>query len=261
MTPNDNEIPASKAQVTPPPQTAYVPTPASSDGVGELPAESHGSDASSPTPAQKFSKRRPSDLPLTTLLNRLEAKQISGRSLHAVDRQDIVEYLVSDGRPTAEIALFLDLSVRTVERDREKIREKNTLRRDAGLSDRLLGQVLAEADVNVQKLWRIAGGKNVDARVKVEALGRAADIRIKSVELIHNLGHLGGAPLSDGVLELPSEDELDAELGRLAKIGPADESDKADIAEIKSIKKRAKLANKAAKMNRKDPRRDSPDAA
>ncbi len=254
MTTNGKKAHAAKAPKTPP---ALDLT--SSADVQESPTESSGSDPSSSTPPRS-SKRKPSGLSLAMLLNRIRTGQISGKSLHDTDRLDVVEQLVIDGHSTAEIAFILGLSVRTIERIRDKIREKNKLRRDPDLSDRLLGQLKVEADINIQKLWRMASDKGVDARVKVMAIDRAFAIRAKSVELIHNLGHIG-APLPDAAAELPSFDELEAEFERLAKIGPADESDKSDLAEIKVLHKNAKLAAKAVQMKRKAAQRDAHNAA
>lgn len=81
--------------------------------------------------------------PALSLIRDIQQGTLSPKNLTSEDRQRCVLHLTSEGYSKAEIAEILQVSERTISRDRESIRQSNALQRDPALPGEMAGQLLA----------------------------------------------------------------------------------------------------------------------
>lgn len=198
-----------------------------------------------------------SKLSLQEIAVHIRTKQLSVDLLPEELYLDVVEYLVLDGYTTIQIANGFHVHPRTIERCKKKIRKRYAQHRDPDFVDEKIGQFAQESYQSAQYLRRIARDKNTPIREKVVAEVAAYRISADEMRLLQSLGrlpmaaHNTKAEVEDDPATAPGLAELEAECGRLARIGPVDENDEADDAELAALLARAKLAEKVAQKKRK----------
>ena len=159
------------------------------------------------------------------LIAGLRSGQIEGRLLAPEDRQSVVGVLASDGVSSAEIAQILKVSDRTVERDRRALRETLAVSRDPGMVEQMVGRLMQEAEISVQRIRRIARDREAEPALRVDAEHRAFQIvselvqRLQSVGYLPNATHRIQADLTHHAADLPTVEELQGELVRLRSAG------------------------------------------
>lgn len=168
------------------------------------------------------------------LLSKVRAGTLSGKVLGSTERQSVVALLAADGLSSPEIAHVLQVSDRTVERDKQAIREHNALPRDPKLVEQLVGRLVAEAELCIQRIRRAVREKDAEPAARVDGEHRCFQILDSLTERLQKLGYLPTAAtrlqadltLHDG--EVPTAEALQAEVDRLRAI--ADSSGNSDAA-------------------------------
>lgn len=158
------------------------------------------------------------------LLAKVRAGTLSGKMLGATERQALVALLAADGLSGPEIAQILQVSDRTVERDRRDIRDRHALPRDPKLVQQMAGRILAEAELSIQRIRRTAREREVDPAVKIDAEHRCFQIADSTVERLQKLGYLPTAAmrvladLTHHAAELPSSEDLEKQIAGLREL-------------------------------------------
>ncbi len=184
------------------------------------------------------------------LLQQVRSGKVTGKQLPLVSRRAIVSLLAAEGYSGPEIAKVLGVSDRTVERDRQSIRESLALQRDPKFVEQTAGRIAHEAELVIQRMRRAAREKDVPPAVRVDAEHRCMQVLLESVRSLQSLGYLPQAAqrlqaeLMHGVALLPTMDDLNVEVNRLAKIGVDGGVSKDQIAELRQIPVRALLTAK-----------------
>jgi transposase-like protein len=140
------------------------------------------------------------------LLQRIHAGHLDPAKLSAADRRRCVEHLCEQAFASSEIATLLNVSPRTVRRDRAAIRRQGALAPDAALGDELLGEYERLAQTSNAHLARLARGPDTPANIRVRA-ERAIMLNFR--DLIHTAQRL--RYLEDGSRRLREQREASPE--------------------------------------------------
>ena len=103
------------------------------------------------------------------LLRRIQSSELDAKSISADDRRQLVAYLLCEGYATADMAQVLKVSDRTIERDKKAIREHDVLERDPKLVEQMVGRLVSEADLSIQRIRKTARDRGTPASVRVDA--------------------------------------------------------------------------------------------
>ncbi len=158
------------------------------------------------------------------MLKEIQAGRVDPKSITPEDRVQLVNYLLADGYSTAEMAEILKVSERTIERDRQAIRETNALERDPRLVAQTVGHLVSEAGLAIQRIRKAARDKSVSPTVKVDAEHRCYQITSDFIQRLQSLGYLPmaaqrlEADLTHHVDEVPDLATLHKEAARLKQI-------------------------------------------
>jgi transposase len=216
------------------------------DGAGPIsspaatPAPSNLRAPAAPTPTDQLGRS-------LELLARVRSGAVPGLTLAPADRQALVSLLIADGLSTPEVAQILQVADRTIERDRKAIREGLALPRDPKLVEQMVGRLLAEAELSVRRIRRVARERDVEPATRIDAEHRCFEIVRDLVQGLQRLGYLPTATqkveadLTHRVAELPSVEDLRAELNRLGQLPGAD---RRGLDEAAQLVGRAELASR-----------------
>lgn len=192
------------------------------------------------------------------LLAKVRSGTLSGRMLGATERQSLVALLAADGLSGPEIAQILQVSDRTVERDRRDIRDRHALPRDPKLVAQMAGRLLAEAELSIQRIRRTAREREVEPNVKIDAEHRCFQIVDSVVERLQKLGYLPTAAtrlqadLTHHAAELPSSEDLEKQLTGLRELvsseGQTDPVLLDAIGSMSSVLERARVATEIKRV-------------
>lgn len=188
------------------------------------------------------------------LLQQIQSGQTHTKTIALDDRRLLVAYLMSDGYSTAEIAQLLKVSDRSIERDKQAIRQSNALPKDPKLTEQLAGRLMVEAELVIQRIRRTSREKLTPPNVKVDGEHRCFQIISDLVQRLQGLGYLPTASqrLEADVVhhagEIPDIDMLGAELKRLRSLTANFDGEVPNaISELEAQFERASLA---VKVNR-----------
>ncbi|MCB9858470.1 MAG: hypothetical protein H6818_22560 [Phycisphaerales bacterium] len=158
------------------------------------------------------------------LLKQIQSGQMNPKAMGRESRRQVVAALVLDGYATPEIAKILHTSDRTIERDRQALRESTVLHNSPELVSQVAGRLFMEIDTAIQRIRRAIRGKDVTAAVKVDAEHRCCQIYSDYVQRLQGLGYLPTAKQqieADMVHHMgtvPSFRELENESRRLLEL-------------------------------------------
>ncbi len=164
------------------------------------------------------------DESMLNLLEQIKAVSLDPSCIRPADRLLLVAFLMGDGYSTAEIARFLKVGDRTIERDKKAIREANALAPDPKLVEELAGRLKMEAELSIQQIRRTLRDKSTPPAVKVDGNHRCFQIISELVRAMQSLGYLPtAAQRLDGTIthhldRLPNLDEMRTEVKRLKVI-------------------------------------------
>ncbi|TKJ33060.1 MAG: hypothetical protein CEE38_21515 [Planctomycetes bacterium B3_Pla] len=159
-----------------------------------------------------------------TLLQGIKDRSVDPRSLCPADRRLLVSFLMAEGQSTAEIALLLKTSDRTIERDRKAIRDENAMAKDPKLAEKMAGMLCVEAGRCTQRIRKFQRDNDASAAAKMDGEHRCFQILCALSERLQSFGYL---PIvtqrieadirHSAALSLSLEEILD-EAGRLKQI-------------------------------------------
>ncbi len=178
--------------------------------------------SASPVPGQQDAERHESRT--VTLLKEIQAGTASPQTITTADRRQLVAVLMYDGYSTPDMAQILQVSDRSIERDKQFIRQSDTLPRDPKLVEQMVGRLRTEAELSVQRMRKAVRDKDASASVKVDAEHRCYVVISDLFQNLQRVGYLPTAAqkieaeLTHAVGEIPGFDQSHAEVQRLRSI-------------------------------------------
>lgn len=131
---------------------------------------------------------------MLALIREINSGQMSGANLSAADRRRCVEHLTAEGYSVAEIAEIFKVAERTINRDRDAIKQANSLKFRPELVGEMAGQVVRTAELAMAQLRRLARERDAPAAVRAEASRSMFTICREMVQTLQQLGYLPTAP-------------------------------------------------------------------
>lgn len=98
------------------------------------------------------------EISTVALLRKIESGAIDPKNIVVAERRQLVAFLLSDGYSVAEMGQILQVGDRTVERDKKAVRESNVIARDPKLVEQMVGRLVGEAELAVQRIRRASVG-------------------------------------------------------------------------------------------------------
>ena len=170
------------------------------------------------------SKDQAHEVQTLTLLQDIRNGSIDPRSLRPVVRRMLVSFLMAEGQSTAEIGHLLKASDRIIQLDKKALWGENTITRDPALVGKMIGRLVTEANLCMERIRKSARGKDTPASVKVDAEHRCFQIFEKTIERLQSLGFLPTAAqkvtaeLTYQIEEVLTLEQIDKEVKRLQLI-------------------------------------------
>jgi len=174
-----------------------------------------------------------------TLLQNIKSGSVNPSSLCPADRRLLVSFLMAQGQSTAEIALLLKTSDRTIERDRKAIRDENAMAKDPKLVEKIAGMLYVEAGRCIQRIRKFQRDSDASPAAKMDGEHRCFQILSELSKRLQSLGFLPTATqrieadVRHSVDSLSSLEEMQHEIKRLIQIEetlPDDETKQVDSA-------------------------------
>lgn len=158
------------------------------------------------------------------LLQKIKAGHTGPTKIRVVDRRLVVEMLMTDGATVPEIAKIMDVSERTVKRDRQGIRAANAIDRDPNLVGQMVGRLSTEVDTATQRIRRAIRDPRATPAVKVDGEHRCYQILSDYFRHLQRIGFVPTAvqeirgDLTHHFAEPPGLDEMRQEVDRIEQI-------------------------------------------
>lgn len=159
-----------------------------------------------------------------SLLQKIQAGTVAPKCIRPAERRQIVSYLMANGYETADMAQILKVSDRSVERDKKAIREANALAASPELVEQMVGRLVCEAELSVQRMRKAARDKDTPQAVKVDAEHRCYQIVSDMIASLRHLGYLPTATarlqadFTHNIGQIPDFAQMQAEVQRLKQI-------------------------------------------
>jgi len=159
-----------------------------------------------------------------SLLQKIQAGTVDPTSIRVTERHLIVNYLMADGYPTAQMARILKISDRTIERDKKAIREANALAADPQLVEQMVGRLVCEAELSIQRIRKAARDKDTPPAVRIDAEHRCYQITSDMTTSLRHLGYLPTATsrlqadFTHNIGQIPDLPQMQMEVRRLRQI-------------------------------------------
>lgn len=175
-------------------------------------------------PQPSDSKHRDTGERTLSLLQKVQAGTVDPKCIRPAERHLIVSYLMADGYSTADMAQILKVSDRSIERDKKAVREANALAADPELVEQMVGRLVCEAELSIQRIRKAARDKNTSQAVKVDAEHRCYQIRSDMTASLQRLGYLPTATsklqadFTHSIGQIPDFAQIQAEVQRLRQI-------------------------------------------
>lgn len=180
--------------------------------------------ASSPANPSDTAPTDDGDGRTVSLLRKIESGAVDPKCLSVSGRRQVVGFLMGDGYSTAEMGQILQVGDRTIERYKKSIRESNAISRDPKLVEQMVGRLVGEAELSVQRIRKAGRDKKVPPAVKVDAEHRCYQIVSDLIQSLQRLGYLPTAAqkveadLTHYVGQVPDFSTLEAEVQRISRI-------------------------------------------
>ena len=159
---------------------------------------------------------------LLHLVRDIRQGRVAGADLSRDDRRACVKYFTAEGFSAAEIAVAMNVTDRTIRRDRQAIRSAHIVKPGQALGDQVISEFYAQADWAVARLRRAVrdtGDGRVTPHMRMRAEINAFRIHRELVALLAKLKYIptGQAQLNaEAMTHRCSEEDLiiDMVLGR-----------------------------------------------
>jgi len=127
--------------------------------------------------------------PVLKILKQIKDGIINPKKLDPEIRQGCVEHLwYTEARTVAEMAHILDVSDKTILRDRDVIRERNAKRSSTDYTVKVFGELLEKANCAHENMMRISRSADASAQEKAQAGYYAWKIIKEQIEIAQSLG-------------------------------------------------------------------------
>ena len=135
-------------------------------------------------------------LPVLQLLSKINSKQISVAALSARARQNVIEHLIGQGYSVAEMASMLNVSDRTIVRDKRIIRGRNAIFSDeVGFTPRIVGMMVKHLDDSLGRLKRIGRDEKTKQRDRIGAERAMAYVFNTFAKRLQSVGYMPRAAM------------------------------------------------------------------
>lgn len=206
----------------------------------------------------------PAEHPTLSVLQKIQSGELTGKGLDPESRRQVVMHLLAEGYSIVDISQILGLSDKTIRRDKRAIQQDNAIVRDPTLVERMVGQLVNEADNSIHRIRKVSRDRETPPSVKVEAERHCYQICSDLFQRLQDVGYLPKAAQQihaevmhmDG--GLPTLAELEAEVLRLQSLetgGPVGDMGTALFA-LQEDLHRAKLAERVAQLPAAAPRNE-----
>jgi len=124
------------------------------------------------------------------LLQKIKNGQFEANSIEKAERMLLVPFLMAEGKSTAEIAHLLKVSDRTIERDKKALREEIAITKNPKLVEQMVGMLVYESELSVQRLRKVQQDKDASPADKIEAERTNNQNRYQLFKMMQSLGYL-----------------------------------------------------------------------
>jgi len=142
-----------------------------------------------------------------TTIRALQSGSTTGKHLSKDDRQACVEHLTNEGYSLPEIADIFKMSERTIARDRKAIQEAHALEHDPKLAPIMVGRLICEMEICIQRIRRAARDKDALPADRIQSEFGVFKIIHDAIQLLQRLGYL---PTAAQKLEASLKHDFDA---------------------------------------------------
>ena len=188
------------------------------------------------------------------MIRRIQQGTLSGKSLSIEDRRRCVEYMTLEGYSVPEIAEVMQVTDRTIGRDRDAIRKANAVHVHPSFVEEVVGQVLSKAVSSESRLKRMSRDRNVSASDRIEAERTSWQVTKDMFGMLRSIGYLP-TPAQEvrGTLthrvEAPEAGEIESELRRLDEL-ELDPQTRAELANLTDQVSRHAISDRIVEIQR-----------
>lgn len=165
------------------------------------------------------------EIPALQIISQIREGTLDPKKISSEMRQDCVEHLwIVEGQPTAVIANLLKVSDKTIRRDKDDIRERNSKKLTPEDREKLLEELLAKATASHENLHRLSRSKEGSIQEKGQTDYYAGKLILEQIAIGQTLGIFPKksiqleADIHYKKEEETTPDKLKEELARLEKI-------------------------------------------
>lgn len=128
--------------------------------------------------------------PILSLIQKIKDGTVDTRSISIEVRQSCVEVLIGEGYTETQVAQILHRSDKTIQRDVQDIRERNSLTPSVEFAKKIAGDILKKGLMHHDYLVRLSNGKDVSDADKIQARASAWHIIDGLIERLQSLGFM-----------------------------------------------------------------------
>lgn len=158
------------------------------------------------------------------------------KSLSPEKRQEVVEHLwMAESQKEAVIAHIVKVSIKTVQRDKDIIRERNAKRLTPEGKSKIIGELIGKLITTHENLMRLSGTKDGSIQESAQAGIYATNAILELGKMLQSLGYLDSAGQQININvreEEPTPAKLKEELARLEKIASGKNVNDPEIAKL-----------------------------
>lgn len=136
----------------------------------------------------------PEEQPILSLIQRIKDNLFDPKFLTKDQRIQCVEILSGEALTEAAIAQILKVSIKTITRDIQAIRERNALTPSVNFAKQIIGDLVHKARLHHGYLMRLARNKEISGPAKVQAEFSAWRVLNELIERLQSLGYLPRRP-------------------------------------------------------------------
>jgi len=136
----------------------------------------------------------PEEQPILSLIQRIKDNLFDSKFLTKDQRIQCVEVLSGEALTEAAIAQILKVSIKTITRDIQALRERNALTPNINFAKQIIGELVHKARLHHGYLMRLARNKEISGPAKVQAEFSAWRVLNELIERLQSLGYLPQRP-------------------------------------------------------------------
>jgi len=138
--------------------------------------------------------QNPDEQPILTLIQRIKDNLFDPRLLTKDQRMQCVEILSGEALTEATVAQILKVSIKTIARDIQAVRERNALTPNINFAKQIAGELVHKARLHHGYLMRLARNKDASTGEKTQAEFFAWRVLNEMIERLQSLGYLPQRP-------------------------------------------------------------------